>query len=166
MGIHVVQPGEGEVAGSGPIRVRIVEDGSHTEHRLGLVESTVPPGPMQPPPHVHRQHDEVFILTAGKLRFVSGSEAVDVDAGSIVVVPTGVSHTFSNPFDAPATFLTTFTPDLYVQYFRDLGQLPADERGLLAPADIGRTMARYATDVVHPGSVDPSRRRPLPGEGT
>lgn len=44
----------------------------------------------------------------------------------------------------------TFTPDLYIQYFRDLATLPLDERGLLSPADIGRTMARYATDVGRP----------------
>jgi hypothetical protein len=43
------------------------------------------------------------------------------------------------------------TPDLYIQYFRDLGQLPLDNQGMLSPADIARTMARYATDVVHPG---------------
>jgi len=38
----------------------------------------------------------------------------------------------------------------YIQYFRDLGQLPLDHQGMLNPADIARTMARYATDVVHP----------------
>ncbi len=150
MSIHIVLPGEGEMAGGGPMRVRIIEDGSHTEHRLGLIEVAVPPGPAQPPPHVHREHDEVFIVTAGKLRFVSGGETVDAEAGSVVVVPTGTPHTFFNPFDIPATMLITFTPALYIQYFRDLGQLPVDDRGQLAPADIGRTMARYATEVVRP----------------
>ena len=42
------------------------------------------------------------------------------------------------------------TPDLYIQYFRDLGQLPLDHQGMLNTADIARTMARYATDVVPP----------------
>jgi mannose-6-phosphate isomerase-like protein (cupin superfamily) len=150
MAIHVVRPGEGEMTGGGPIKVRVIEDGSHTGHRLGLIEATVPPTPAQPPQHIHREHDEVFIVTAGKLRLTSDTESVDVEAGSVVVVPVGTSHTFSNPFDAPATMLNTFTPDLYVQYFRDLALLPVDERGLLTPADIGRTMARYATDVVRP----------------
>ena len=151
MAIHVVRPGEGEMTGGGPIRARIIEDGSHTEHRLGLIEATVPAGPAQPPQHIHREHDEVFIVTAGKLRFTTEIESVDVEAGSIVVVPVSTSHTFSNPFDAPATFLNTYTPDLYIQYFRDLAKLPVDEQGMLSPADIGRTMARYATDVVRPG---------------
>ena len=101
-----------------------------------------------PPQHVHRDHDEVFIVTQGKLRFTSATENVDVEAGSCVTVPVGTPHTFSNPFDAPATFIGTMTPDLYIEYFRDLGRPPVDEQGMLDPADVGRTMAKYATDVV------------------
>ena len=74
MSIHVVGPNDGEQSGGGPIRVRIIEDGSHTGHRLGLIEATVPPGPAMPPQHVHRDHDEIFIVTQGKLRFTSGAE--------------------------------------------------------------------------------------------
>jgi mannose-6-phosphate isomerase-like protein (cupin superfamily) len=150
MGIIVVGPGDGEQAGGGSIRCRIIEDGSHTEHRLGLIEATVPPGPASPPQHIHRQHDEIFIVTKGRLRFTSGDQSVDVEAGSCVTVPPGTPHTFSNPFDEPATFIGTMTPDLYVEYFRDLGRLPLDERGMLNPADVGRAMANYATEVVPP----------------
>jgi len=148
MSIHVVGPNDGEQSGGGPIRVRIIEDGSHTGHRLALIEVTVPPGPAMPPQHVHLDHDEIFIVIQGKLRFTSEGENFDAEAGSCVTVPTGTPHTFSNPFDAPAKFINTLTPDLYIEYFRDLGRLPVDEQGLLNPADIGRTMAKYATDVV------------------
>jgi quercetin dioxygenase-like cupin family protein len=67
MSIHVVGPNDGEQSGGGPIRVRIIEDGSHTGHRLGLIEASVPPGPAMPPQHVHCDHDQVFIVTQGKL---------------------------------------------------------------------------------------------------
>ncbi len=40
------------------------------------------------------------------------------------------------------------TPDLYIQYFRDIGQLPLGPAGVAHAANIARTMARYATDVV------------------
>jgi mannose-6-phosphate isomerase-like protein (cupin superfamily) len=148
MSIVVVGPNGGEQSGGGPIRIRIIEDGSHTGHRLGLIEATVPPGPAMPPQHIHRDHEEIFIVTLGKLRFTSGEESFDVEAGSCVTVPTGTAHTFCNPFDEPARFINTLTPDFYVEYFRDLGRLPVDEHGLLNPADIGRTMAKYATDAV------------------
>ena len=148
MPIHVVGPDDGEQPGGGPVRHRIIEDGSHTQHRLGLIEATVPPGPGGPPQHVHREHDEIFIVILGKLRFTSGSESVDVEAGSCVTIPPGTPHTFANPFDQPAKFIGTLTPDLYVEYFRDLGRLPVDDTGQLNPADIGRTMAKYATQVI------------------
>ena len=151
MGIRVVGPGEGETFNAGPIGIRIIEDGSQTGHRLGLIEATIPPGPAQPPQHVHSEHDEVFIVTAGKLRFTSGDTSIDAEAGAVVVVPTGEPHTFSNPFETTAVFVGTMTPDLYIQYFRDLAALPTGPEGLLNPADIGRAMSRYATHVVRPG---------------
>ena len=146
----MVRPGDGEQVGGGPIGAQILEDGSHTGHRLGLVQATLPPGPAQPPQHIHHEHDETFIVTAGRVRFTSGSDFVDAEAGTVVVVPIGVPHTFSNPFDATASFIGLMTPDLYIQYFRDLSLLPLDQQGLLQPADVARTMARYATEVVPP----------------
>jgi mannose-6-phosphate isomerase-like protein (cupin superfamily) len=149
MSIRVVRPGEGEQTSAGPIGMRILEDGSHTGHRLALMEATLPPGPSGPPQHVHHEHDEVFIVTAGTVRFTSGDEHFDAEAGTVVVVPIGVPHTFSNPFEQTAAFIGTLTPDLYVQYFRDLSKLPLNDQGQLNPTDVARTMSRYATDVVH-----------------
>jgi hypothetical protein len=85
------------------------------------------------------------------VRFTTGTDFVDAEVGTVVVVPIGTPHTFSNPFDEPAAFIGLMTPDLYIQYFRDLSQLPLDEQGMLRPADVARTMARYATEVVPPG---------------
>jgi mannose-6-phosphate isomerase-like protein (cupin superfamily) len=122
MSIHVVGPNEGEQSGGGPIRVRIIEDGSHTGHRLGLIEATVPPGPAMPPQHVHRDHDEVFIVTQGKLRFTSEGETVDAEAGSCVTVPPGTPHTSAT--HSPSRQVHQYLhPDLYVEYFRDLSRL-------------------------------------------
>ena len=135
MGIRVIRPGEGELAISGPIGARIIENGSRTQHDLGLVEASLPPGAAPPPQHVHREHEEVFIVTAGKVRFTSGDDSVDVEAGTVVVVPISVPHTFSNPFQENAVFVGAMTPDLYVQYFRDVGQLHVNDQGLPNPTD-------------------------------
>ena len=148
MSIHVVAANGGEQSGGGPIRCRILEDGSHTQHRLGLIEGSVPPGPAGPPQHVHREHDEIFIVTEGKLKFTSGSDSVDVEAGSCVTVPLGTPHAFANPFAEPAKFICTLTPDMYINYFRDLSRLPVDDQGHLNPADVGQAMAKYDTQVI------------------
>ena len=75
------------------------------------------------------------------MRFTSGDDDVDVEAGTVVVVPIGVPHPFSNPFQDQAVFIGTMPPDLYIQYFRDLGQPPVDHQGMLNPADIARIRA-------------------------
>jgi len=60
------------------------------------------------------------------------------------MVPRGAPHTFANPGDEPAVLLTAFTPDLYVQYFRDLRDVAA--AGPPTSSDIDALMARYATE--------------------
>ncbi len=60
------------------------------------------------------------------------------------MVPTGAPHTFANPGEKPAVLLTVFTPDLYVQYFRDLRDAAA--AGPPTSSVIGKLMARYATE--------------------
>jgi mannose-6-phosphate isomerase-like protein (cupin superfamily) len=142
--VSIVGPDEGEVALSGPVRVRILEDGSSTAHRLGLAELTVAPNTAGPPQHRHAQHDEGFYVVSGRARFTVGETSYDAPAGTLVMVPPGVPHTFANATDEPAVLLNTFTPDLYVQYFRDLHDMLASGQALTGAAITG-VMARYAT---------------------
>ena len=64
------------------------------------------------------------------------------------MIPPGAPHTFANPGDEPLVLLNTFTPDLYVQYFRDLRELAGSgpAGGPTAEA-VGEVMSRYATEV-------------------
>ena len=56
------------------------------------------------------------------------------------MIPPGAPHTFANPGDEPLVLLNTFTPDLYVQYFRDLRELAGS--GPAGRADARRRSAR------------------------
>lgn len=144
--IAIVGPEDGEITLTGPIQLRILEDGSTTGHRLGLGEIVVAPHTPGPPQHRHAQHDEGFYVVRGTVRFTVGEETHDAPAGSLVMVPPGAPHTFANPGDEPAVILNTFTPDLYVQYFRDLRAF-ATEAGRPAQGDeITEIMARYHTE--------------------
>ena len=142
--VSIVGPGEGEVALAGPTRMRILEDGRTTSHRLGLGEITIAPHTEGPPQHRHAQHDEGFYVVSGTARFTVGGTSYDAPAGALVMVPPGAPHTFANAGDEPAVLLNTFTPDLYVQYFRDLHDMIASGRPLTGDAVMG-VMARYAT---------------------
>ncbi|MDU0251934.1 cupin domain-containing protein [Streptomyces sp. PU10] len=143
--ISVVGPGDGETIVLGTTRMRVLEDGSHTGHRLAIAESVLAPHTQGPPQHRHAQHDEGFYVLSGTVRFTVGNHDYDATAGTLVMVPPGAPHTFANPTDQPAVMLSTFTPDLYVQYFRDLQAVFADGRPLTPQANID-AMSRYATE--------------------
>ena len=143
--VSVVGPADGETIILGTTRMRVLEDGSHTGHRLAIAESVLAPHTQGPPQHRHGQHDEGFYIIAGSVRFTVGDEDHDATAGTLVMVPPGTPHTFANPTDQPAVMLSTFTPDLYVQYFRDLQEALADGRPLTRQANID-AMSRYATE--------------------
>jgi mannose-6-phosphate isomerase-like protein (cupin superfamily) len=143
--VSVVGPDGGESIQLGPIRIRILEDGSTTGHRLGVGEITVAPHTDGPPQHRHTRHDEGFYVVSGTARFTVGETTYDAPAGTLVMVPPGAPHTFANPTDEPTVILNTFTPDLYVDYFRDLRDMVADGRPLTPEATI-EAMGPYATE--------------------
>src|ERR1700729_4328415 len=140
-----VGPGGGEVVRLGPPTVRILEDGPTTGHRLGIGEITVAPHSSGPPQHRHARHDEGFYVVSGTARFTVGGTSYDAPAGTLAMIPPGAPHTFANPTGEPVVLLNTFTPDLYVQYFRDLRDMIA-QTGPLTPEATVAVMSRYATE--------------------
>jgi mannose-6-phosphate isomerase-like protein (cupin superfamily) len=142
--VAVIGPTGGEVIQLGTIQMRILEDGATTQHRLGIGEITLAPhtdGPLQ---HRHARHDEGFYVVAGTARFTVGATSYEAAPGTLVMVPPGVPHTFANPGDEVVVILNTFTPDLYVQYFRDLRDMIAGGHPLTPEAGVA-VMRRYST---------------------
>lgn len=143
--VSIVGPGEGESISLGPaMQMRILEDGSNTEHRLGFVEGRLPPHTTGPPQHRHALHEEAFYVVSGTVRFTIGDQDHVAGTGTFVMVPTGAPHTFANPGDDEAVLLTAFTPDLYLQYFRDLRDVAA--AGPPQISDTVALMAHYDTE--------------------
>jgi len=141
--VNIAAAGTGEAIQVGPIRIRVLEDGSRTDNRIGAVEITAPPGVAGPPRHLHRMHDETFLILSGVLEFTIGDATRDAHAGDYVVVPVGAPHTFANRSAEPVVFFNSFTPAYYVQYLRDMADLAAT--GGLSPERILQVMANYAT---------------------
>lgn len=144
MTVLILGPDDGEIALSGPTRMRILEDGSTTSHRLGVGEITLAPHTDGPVQHRHAQHDEGFYVVAGTARFTVADTSYDVPAGSFVMIPPGAPHTFANPSGETTVLLNTFTPDLYVTYFRELHDLINAGAPLTEDVTIA-VMAKYGT---------------------
>ena len=143
--VSVIGPDGGESIQLGPVRMRILEDGSTTGHRLGVGEITLAPRTDGPPQHRHARHDEGFYVVSGTARFTVGETTYEAPAGTLVMVPPGAPHTFANPTGATTVLLNTFTPDLYVEYFRDLRGMIAGGQPLTAETTV-EAMSRYATE--------------------
>ena len=132
--VSVIPAAGGEAIQLGPVQMRILEDGRTTGHRLGVGEITIAAHADGPPQHRHARHDEGFYVVSGTARFTVAD----------VMIPPGAPHTFANPAGEPAVLLNTFTPDLYVQYFRDLRDMIAAGQPL-TPDSSAAVMSRYAT---------------------
>jgi mannose-6-phosphate isomerase-like protein (cupin superfamily) len=144
MDVAITPPDGGDAIQLGPVVMRILEDGGTTDHRLGIGEITLPPHTDGPPQHRHARHDEGFYVVSGTATFTVGDSSYEAAAGTLVMVPPGAPHTFANPSDQPAVLLNTFTPDLYVEYFRDLRDMIAAGQPLTPEATVD-VMAHYAT---------------------
>jgi mannose-6-phosphate isomerase-like protein (cupin superfamily) len=142
--ISIVRAGEGYPALAGPVQMRILEDGSTTSHRLGIGEITIAPHTSGPPQHRHEQHDEGFYVVTGTAQFTVGDTTYEAGQGTLVMIPPGAPHTFANASDELVVLLNTFTPDFYVQYFRDLRDM-IQAGHQISDETLAGVMARYGT---------------------
>jgi mannose-6-phosphate isomerase-like protein (cupin superfamily) len=61
------------------------------------------------PLHLHRSDDEAWYVLEGTLGFVRGAERLEAPAGSAVLVPRGVVHTFWNAGEGDARYVIVMT---------------------------------------------------------
>ena len=120
----------------GQLGINYVVDGSSTGS-IGMFELTVPPGSNVPPPHSHSNNEECVYVLAGTLRYTVGAETRDLVPGQCMSTPKGVVHGFSNPFTEVASALIVLSPDIGVQYFKDVGAVvnaggPPDKAALVS----------------------------------
>lgn len=102
-------PGEGETVTDRREReVRTLCD-----HELvDIAWSRYSPGERGPDPHVHWEHADAFYILDGEIVFDLGPkpEKVNAPAGTLVLVPQGVIHSFGNESDADARYLNIHAP--------------------------------------------------------
>ena len=130
-------------AGLGPVRMRILEDGSTTGHRLGIGEITIAPHTEGPPQHRHGRHDEGFYVVSGTARFTVADQAYDAGPGSLVMSAGCTAHIRQprRPAGGPAQYV--HARSLRPVLPRPAGHIAAGQP-LTGDAAAG-VMARYAT---------------------
>jgi mannose-6-phosphate isomerase-like protein (cupin superfamily) len=81
---------------------------------VDLTETRYAPGEEGPEPHVHRRHADAFYVLEGELVFRLGPDGrrVAAPAGTLVLVPENVIHSFANESAADARFLNVHAPSM------------------------------------------------------
>jgi quercetin dioxygenase-like cupin family protein len=146
----VVPPGGGEqlaVRGGSTLAFKAVA--ASTGGAFSLHERRVPPGGRRPPAHVHPDRTEAFWVLDGEAEFELDSELVTAAAGSFVLVPGGVAHTFGASATAPAHLLVLHAPALD-GYFRDLAALWSGPEAPQQDAEL-ELMRQHGMHIVLPG---------------
>ena len=148
--LRIVHPGEGRqlpfLDGS---TLSILATGTDTHDLVSFWEFSLPAGGQGPPPHIHHGHDEIFFIVDGEL-VVHGADGDSVAAaGSLVLVPRGAQHTFSNRSDAPMRMVGTFSPSGFERYFGELAQEIEKHNGARPDASvIDALYAKYDSAIV------------------
>lgn len=101
----VVAPGTGTRVGN----VELLALSEHTP-RFNVSIITLSPGRHGPEAHIHDDEDDAFYVLDGDLQFAIDEQEVLVAAGTFVLVPPGVMHTFRNPTSSPVRMLNIHAP--------------------------------------------------------
>jgi quercetin dioxygenase-like cupin family protein len=144
-----MQPQEQPVIKIGQLEIRYLLDGTVAGSGMGLFELTIAPGARVPPPHSHRDNEEIVYVLEGTLRYTVDEESRDLIAGERMYTPRGSVHAFSNPHGQTARALVMLTPDIGAQYFRDVAEV-ATAPGGPDPARMAQVMNRYGLTLAKP----------------
>jgi quercetin dioxygenase-like cupin family protein len=143
----MIGPLEGELLWFLDTLVQVRIPTSRGTDGLSVLENRAPLGD-SPPLHVHRTQDEVFHVIEGVMRFRLGETERVVAAGSTLLAPKGVPHTYR--VDSPeASWLTVTTGGDFERFVRALSR-PATEPALPpaaapTPEAVERLIATAAT---------------------
>ena len=144
-----MQPQELPALKIGGLEIRYLIDGTVTGAGMGVFELTVPPGARVPPAHSHSKNEEVVYVIEGVLRYTVNDETRDLKAGERMYTPRGSVHAFGNPHDATARALIMLTPDIGLQYFREVAEA-AQGPGGPNPAKMVEVMTRHGLVLAPP----------------
>lgn len=126
------------------------------ERTMSVVEFLAPHG-FGPPEHRHNDEDELFIVLEGELRFFTGGEEFDGDAGTFAYLARAIPHTFQVLSESARIVNVTAslaTPPRFDEMVAALGtpatRLSLPEPGYIDPAQVAEVCAAHNIDIVGP----------------
>ncbi len=130
---------------------------AHTGGTITLGLSSATPG-HGPPPHVHSNEDEIFIIIEGTYHFYVDGTWTEAKAGSVAYLPRGTTHTFYVTGEAPGKHWVLLTPGGFEGFFSKCAEVFAAPGPPDMPA-LGAINAQYGMRILPPIGVPPSQSK-------
>lgn len=154
--VHV-PPGAGQALWLVGDTYTLKVSGEQTGGAFSLSEALIPPGG-GPPPHIHYGEDETFVVLEGELRLQVDDRTLPAPAGTVLYVPKGTRHQYTNVGATAVRMLFLYTPAGMERMFTEIG-LPAQPGGEApppSPEDVAKLVsvaAKYRFEIVPPAGT-------------
>ena len=107
-------PGEGRSYPMGRLAAVFKADGAETDQKYSISEWWLDAHTRGPGPHSHAE-DDVFYILAGIMSVMVGTDWIDAQPGTFVLVPANVTHDFENRGSERAGMLNVSVPGDFEQ---------------------------------------------------
>ena len=127
------------------IEMRVMIAATQTGGTCSVVSAELKPGE-GPPPHLHRDVDEYFLVMEGTISLVVEGKESTVTAGSLILTPRGTTHSFKNVGASTARLLEWTVPGGSEPYFRAVYEMEAS--GGFDPERLAEINEQFATEFI------------------
>ena len=117
------------LAHNGNMAVRTWVKSGMTNGIYSSVECAVAPKLMGPPPHYHKELDELMYVAEGTATILIGDEIVEVKAGGWHMRPRMIKHTFWNAADTSLRFYDMYFNQPFEEYLDQIFNEITAEKG-------------------------------------
>lgn len=115
-----------------------------TSGDFDLMVAETPSKVQGPPPHVHNNFKESFLIIEGEMEFMVNGDTKILKAGESLDIPPNTLHTFSNNSEKPCKWVNIHSPKGFRPFFEEIG-IPEDEENAIeksvAPEVIQKVIA-------------------------
>lgn len=113
-------PAQEPLQHNGGLQIRTLVRSAMTGGVYSNVETAVGPKLMGPPPHYHKELDELMLVLEGTASVLVGDEVVRVTAGSWHMRPRMIKHTFWNAEDTGLRFIDMYFNQPFEEYLEKI----------------------------------------------
>jgi quercetin dioxygenase-like cupin family protein len=141
----IVAPGQAEAIRPFGIDMRVMIGAEHTGGTFSAVVADVKPGE-GPPPHRHQDREEYFYVLEGTYSLSVAGKATTIGPGTMVFVPRGTVHAFTNVGDAVGKVLEWTIPGSNGGYFKAVHEM--ETNGGFDPEKFAAINREFVTEFV------------------